>query len=65
MFNTKAKTYITKLINNFNTNIYILTTLPIINRASKKAKLLGFSKRIIIYTINIEGETYTLNLNKV
>ena len=27
--------------------------------------LLGFSKRIIICTIDTKGETYTLNLNKV
>jgi hypothetical protein len=26
---------------------------------------LSFNKRIIIYTIDIKGETYTLNLSKV
>ena len=65
MFNIKAKTYITKLINNFNTSIYILASLPLINIVSKEAILLKFGKRIIIYTIDTEEEIYTLNLNKV
>ena len=65
LFNTKAETYIAKLINNFNINIYIPATLPIINTVNKKTKLLNFSKKIIIYIIDIEGKVYTLNFNKV
>ena len=65
LFNIKAETYITKSINNFNTGIYILASLPLINTVNEKAIPLGFSKKTIIYTINIEGEIYTLNLNKV
>jgi len=65
LFNTKAETYIAKLINDFNTGIYILAFLLLINTANKKATPLGFSKKIIIYTIDIKGEIYTLNLNKV
>jgi len=65
LFNTRAKTHITKLINDFNTSIYILATLPLINTVSGEVILLGFGKRIIICTINIRGEIYTLNLSKV
>ena len=39
--------------------------LPLINTASGEAILLKVSKRIIIYTINTEGEIYILNLSKV
>ena len=48
-----------KLINNFNTNIYIPAFLPLINIISKEGTPLSFSKRIIIYTIDIE-EIYIL-----
>ena len=65
MFNTKVETYIAKLIDDFNTSIYILVTLLIINIVSGEAKLFNFSERIIMYIINIEGKIYTLNLNKV
>jgi hypothetical protein len=64
LFNTKAKTHITKSINNFNTSIYILTILLSLNTVSGEVTPLSFNKRIIIYTIDI-GEIYTLNLNKV
>ena len=40
-------------------------SLLLINTASKKATPLGFSKRIIIYAIDTEGEIYTLNLSKM
>ena len=65
MFNIKAKTYIAKSINNFNTGIYILASLPLINTVSGEATPLGFSKRTIIYAIDIKGETYILNLSKM
>ena len=45
--------------------IYISVFLPLINTVSKEATPLSFSKRIIIYTIDTKGETYTLNLSKV
>ena len=64
LFNSKAKTYIAKSINDFNTGIYIPASLLLINIVSGEAMLLGFGKRIIIYTIDI-GETHTLNLSKV
>ena len=64
LFNTRAETYIAKLINGFNTGIYIPASLLLINTVSRKATPLGFSKRIIIYTIDIE-ETHILNLSKV
>ncbi len=64
MFNIRAETYIAKLINNFNTGIYILASLPLINIVSGEAILPGFGKRIIICAIDI-GEIYTLNLSKV
>ena len=50
LFNIGAKTYIIRLIKEFNIRIYILVPLLLINIASREAKLLGFSKRIIIYT---------------
>ena len=64
LFNIGAKTYIIRLIKEFNTRIYILVPLLLINIASREAKLLGFSKRIIIYTID-NRDIYTLNLSKV
>ena len=57
--------YITKLINNFNTGIYILASLLLINIVSREAILLGFGKRIIIYVINTKKETHILNFSKV
>jgi len=65
LFNIGVKTHITKSIDDFNTSIYILTSLLLINIASKEITPLGFGKRIIIYVINIEGETYMLNFSKV
>jgi len=65
LFNTRAKTYIVKLIDDFNTSIYILVSLLLINIISKKAMLFGFGKRIIIYIIDTKREIYTLNLRKV
>ena len=65
MFNTGAETYITKSINDFNTGIYALVSLPLINIASGEAMPLGFGKKIIIYATDTEGEIYTLNLSKV
>ena len=65
LFNTKAETHITKSIDDFNTNIYIPASLPLINIVSGEATPLSFSKRTIIYAINTEGETYTLNFSKV
>jgi len=65
LFNTRAETHITKSIDNFNTGIYTLVTLPLINTASKQAKPPSFDKRIIIYATDIKGEIYTLNLSKV
>jgi hypothetical protein len=65
LFNIKAKTYIAKLINDFNASTYISVFLLVINTANKKAKLLDFSKRILIYVINTNRETYILNLSKV
>ena len=64
MFNTKAKTYIAKSIDDFNTGIYILASLPSLDTVGGQAKPLSFSKRTIIYIINT-GETHTLNLSKV
>ena len=64
LFNTKAKTHIAKLINNFNTGTYVPASLPLINIVSGEATPLSFSKRTIIYTIDI-GETHMLNLSKV
>ena len=65
LFNTKAETYITKSINNFNTSIYIPVSLPSLNIVGRQAKPFSFSKKTIIYTIDIRGETHTLNLNKI
>ena len=65
LFNTKTKTYIAKLINDFNTSIYVLASLLLLNIAGRQARLFNFNKRIIIYTIDIKEETYTLNLSKV
>ena len=45
LFNIRAKTYITKLINDFNTSIYILVFLLLINIVNKKATPFSFSKR--------------------
>ena len=64
MFNIKAETHITKSINNFNTSIYIPASLPLLDIVSGQAKLLNFSKRTIIYTIDT-GEMHILNLSKV
>ena len=65
LFNIRAKAYIIKLIDNFNTNIYILTSLPLINTVSGEAIPLNFGKRTIIYTTDTKGEMYILNLSKV
>ena len=65
LFNTKAKTYITKSINGFNTDIYILASLPLIDIVSGEATPLKFSKEIIIYTIDTKRKTYILNFSKV
>jgi len=65
LFNTRAETHIAKLIDDFNTGIYTLVSLPLIDTASGEAMPLGFSKRIIICAIDTEGEMYTLNLSKV
>jgi len=65
LFNIKAKTHIIKLINNFNTSIYVLVSLLLINIISKEITPLSFSKRIIIYAIDIKKEIYIFNLNKV
>jgi len=65
LFNTGAKTYITKSINDFNTSIYVPISLLLINTVNKEITPLSFSKRIIIYVINTEGKTYILNLSKV
>ena len=64
LFNIGAKTYIIRLIKEFNTSIYILASLLLINIASREAKLLGFSKRIFIYPID-NRDIYILSLNKV
>ena len=64
MFNTKAKTYITKSINDFNISIYIPASLPLLDTVGGQAKPLSFSKRTIIFTTDT-GETHTLNLSKV
>ena len=65
LFNIKAETYIAKLINDFNTSIYIPVSLPLINIVSREATPLSFSKRIIIYILDTKRETHILNLNKV
>jgi hypothetical protein len=65
LFNTGAKTHITKLINDFNAGTYILTSLLTIDTVNKEARLLGFGKRTLICAINTNKETYTLNLSKV
>ena len=64
LFNIGAKTYIMQLIEEFNTSIYILVSLLLINIASREAKLLRFSKRIIICTID-NRDIYILNLSKI
>ena len=64
LFDTGAEIYITWLIKEFNTSIYILVSLLLINIVSREVTSLSFSKRIIIYTIDIE-EIYTLNLSKI
>ena len=61
----KAETYIAKLINDFNTDIYILAFLLLINTVSGEAMPLNFNKRTIIYAINTKEETHTLNFSKV
>jgi hypothetical protein len=65
LFNTEAKTYITKLINNFNAGTYILASLLAIDIVSEEARLLGFDKRTLICATNTDRETYTLNLSKI
>jgi len=65
LFNTRAKTYIVKLINNFNTSIYILVFLLLIDTVSREIILLSVGKRIIIYTINTKKDIYILNFSKV
>jgi hypothetical protein len=65
LFDTRAKTYIAKSINDFNTGIYTPATLLLINTVGGQAKPLGFGKRIIIYTIDTKEETHILNLSKV
>ena len=46
LFNIGAKIHITWLIKEFNTSIYILVSLLLINIASREAKLLGYSINI-------------------
>jgi hypothetical protein len=53
------------LINDFNAGIYISASLLAIDTANKKARLLSFNKRTLIYTTNTNRETHTLNLSKV
>ena len=65
LFNIRAETHIAKLIDDFNTGIYVLASLPLIDIVSGEAMPLGFSKRTIICAIDTEGETYMLNLRKV
>jgi len=65
LFNIKAETHIAKLIDDFNTGIYVLVSLLLINTVNKKIILLSFNKRIIIYAIDIEREIYILNFSKV
>ena len=65
LFNIKAKTYITKLINDFNTSIYILVSLLLIDIVSGEAMPLKFGKRIIIYTTDTKKEIYILNFSKI
>ena len=64
LFDIGAKIHIMRLIEEFNASIYILVSLLLIDIASREAKLLGFSKRTIICTID-NGDIYTLNLSKV
>ena len=64
LFDTEAKTYIIWSIKEFNTSIYILVSLLLIDIASREAKLLGFGKRIIICAID-NRDIYILNLSKV
>jgi hypothetical protein len=64
LFNTRAKIYITKLINNFNFSIYLPVSLLLVNIISRETISFSFSKRIIIYIIDIKREIYILNLNK-
>ena len=64
LFDTGAKIHIAQSIKELNTSIYILVSLLSINIASREAKLLGFSKRIIIYTTD-NRDIYILNLSKV
>jgi hypothetical protein len=65
MFNTEAKTYIAKSIDDFNAGIYTLASLSAINIASGEARPLGFDKRTLICVTDTDKETYTLNLSKV
>ena len=65
MFDTGAETHIAKSIDDFNTGIYALVSLLLIDTASGEATPLGFGKRTIIYATDTEGETHTLNLSKV
>jgi hypothetical protein len=65
LFNTSAKTYIAKSIDNFNAGIYTPTFLLTINIVSKKARLLSFGKKTLIYATDTNKETYILNLSKV
>jgi len=44
LFNIGAKTYITKLINNFNSRTYTPAILPLIIIVSREVKLLGFRR---------------------
>ena len=59
------ETYIAKSINNFNTGIYVLVSLLLINIVSGEATPLSFSKKIIIYITDTKKKTYTLNFSKV
>jgi hypothetical protein len=65
LFNIRAKTHIAKLIDDFIANIYTLVSLLVINTANKKARLLGFSKKTLIYITDINKKTYILNFSKV
>ena len=69
IFAKKESGYLCVYLNKKNKSLIkqkgILVSLPLINIISGEATLLRFSKRIIIYTIDTEGETHTLNFNKV
>jgi len=65
LFNTRAKTHIIKLFDDFNTNTYVPVSLLLINIISGEIMPLSFGKKKIIYTIDIKREMYTLNFSKM